>query len=148
MFTRTVGIRVNHMPINLYLVMSFSFMEVFFSTRIEWRECASLVVAVDCWLCFRFCFCFFSGLPLLEFHLDGVALVISSSSLDFSPSITILQLIKLFIQKMANKNFCRNFSGRNFEHISSSLFYFHAQTSLPKPILYFHKCFVLFYFVN
>ena len=44
----------------------------------------------------------------LEFHLDGVALVISSSSLDFSPSITILQLIKLFIQKIANKNFCRN----------------------------------------
>ena len=32
----------------------------------------------------------------LEFHLDGVALVISSSSLDFSPSITIWQLIKLY----------------------------------------------------
>jgi len=73
------------------------------STKIKGRECASLVVAVDCGLCFRFCFSFFSGLPL-----SGVALVISSSSLGFSPSITILQLIKLFIQKIANKNFCRN----------------------------------------
>ena len=146
MFTRTVGIRVNHMPINLYLVMSFSFMEVFFSTRIEWRECASLVVAVDCWLCFRFCFCFFSGLPLLEFHLDGVALVISSSSLDFSPSITILQLTKLLIQKIANKNFCRNFSGKNFELIPSSFFLLSRSNLSSQANLIFPQvfCFVLF----